>query len=110
MLIFQSAHCSIDVITEAFKNASQLLRKGGAFVVDHRNFLPAILHGKMNRNGFNPCSHVSTCRQCSQFYIQKQLSFIPQLNSSVFSADLVLKTLETQGTALDAFFISSWVS
>ena len=60
----------MDVIVGAFKNAEKLLRKGGALLVDHRNFLPAILNGKMNRNGFSPCIHVSNNKR--KPFVQKK--------------------------------------
>ena len=51
--------CSKNDAFECMKSFSSLLRSGGALIIDHRNFHPMIHKGKVNRNGFNPCTLVS---------------------------------------------------
>jgi len=41
---------------ESMKSFAGLLRSGGALIIDHRNFHPMINKGKVNKNGFNPCT------------------------------------------------------
>ena len=79
----------MDVIVGAFKNAEKLLRKGGALLVDHRNFLPAILNGKMNRNGFSPCIHVSNNKR-KPFVQKKKHSIIAVIGQHLHLKYLLL--------------------
>ena len=57
--------CSKNDALECMKSFSGLLRSGGALIIDHRNFHPMIHKGKVNKNGFNPCTLVSLAWVCS---------------------------------------------
>ena len=57
--------CSKNDALECMKSFSGLLRSGGALIIDHRNFHPMIHKGKVNKNGFNPCTLVSLAWACS---------------------------------------------